>query len=141
MNINKKLIIFLLTVLFCLSSVLAEDKEEFVEEELPAVNPFLGGVSGSGGLSGDDLSSDGLTTSSEKSVSLKNLKLSGVIVGKNKKFAIFNLPDGRTARYEEDTIISDDLMILDVFTDGIFIKMNQIEYSLDLNNKLSEVAQ
>ena len=67
--------------------------------------------------------------------------MSGGIVGKNKKFAIFNLPDGRTARYEEDTIISDDLMILDVFTDGIFIKMNQIEYSLDLNNKLSEVAQ
>ena len=141
MNINKRLIIFLLTILFCLSPVLAEDKEEFVEEELPAVNPFLGGVSGSSGLSGDDLSPDGLTISSDKSVSLKNLKLSGVIVGKNKKFAIFNLPDGRTARYEEDTIISDDLMILDVFTDGIFIKMNQIEYSLDLNNKLSEVAQ
>ena len=139
MNINKKLITFLLTSLLFFSPGLTEEKEEFVEEELPAVNPFLGGATGSSGLSGNDLSSSGLTTSSNKSISLNNLKLSGVIVGKNKKFAIFNLPDGRTVRYEEDTVISDDLMVLDIFNQGIFIKMNQVEYSLDLNNKLTKV--
>ena len=138
MNINKKLITFLLTSLFFFSPGLTEEKKEFVEEELPAVNPFLGGATGSSGLSGDDLSSSGLTSSSDKSISLKNLKLSGVIIGKNKKFAIFNLPDGRTIRYEEDTAISDDLMVLDIFNQGIFIKMNQVEYSLDLNNKLTK---
>ena len=139
MNINKKLITFLLTSLLFFSPGLTEEKEEFVEEELPAVNPFLGGATGSSGLSGDDLSSSGLTTSSDKSISLKNLKLSWVIVGKNRKFAIFNLSDGRTVRYEEDTVISDDLMVLDIFNQGIFIKMNQVEYSLDLNNKLTKV--
>ena len=35
-----------------------------------------------------------------------------------------------------DTIISNDLMILDIFLDGIYIKMNETEYSLDLNNNL-----
>ena len=112
---------------------MAEDKEELIEEELPAVNPFLGGT-GSSSLSGDGLDLDG-STSSENSISLKNLKLSGIIMGASKKFAIFSLPDGRTVKYKEDTIISNDLMILDIFLDGIYIKMNETEYSLDLNNK------
>ena len=79
MNINKKIIIILLTSLFFFSQVLAEDKEEFIEEELPAVNPFLGST-GSSSLSGDGLSLNG-STSSENSISLKNLKLSGIIMG------------------------------------------------------------
>ena len=134
MNINKKFIVFLLTCLFFFNPVLAEDEEKFVEEELPALNPFLGGT-GSNSLSGDGISTDGLTPSNN-SVSLKNLKLSGIIIGENKKFAIFNLPDGRTVKYKEDTIISNDLMILDIFSEGIYIKMNEIEYSLDLDNNL-----
>ena len=71
MNINKKIIIILLTSLFFFSQALAEEKEELIEEELPAVNPFLGGT-GSSSLSGDGLSLDG-STSSENSISLKNL--------------------------------------------------------------------
>ncbi len=136
MNINKRFIIFLLASLFFFGKVLAEDKnnEELIEEELPAVNPFLGGAA-SNSLTGDGLSPDGKTSSSN-SVSLKNLKLSGIVIGESKKFAIFSLPDGRTVKYNEDTIISNDLMILDIFSDGIYIKMNQIEYSLDLNNNL-----
>lgn len=134
MNINKKIIIILLTSLFFFSQALAEEKEELIEEELPAVNPFLGGT-GSSSLSGDGLGLDG-STSSENSISLKNLKLSGIIIGTSKKFAIFSLPDGRTVKYKEDTIISNDLMILDIFLDGIYIKMNETEYSLDLNNNL-----
>ena len=136
MNINKKFIIFLLASLFFFGEGLAEDKnnEELIEEELPAVNPFLGGAA-SNSLTGDGLSPDG-QTSSGNSISLKNLKLSGIVIGESKKFAIFSLPDGRTVKYNEDTIISNDLMILDIFSDGIYIKMNQIEYSLDLNNNL-----
>ena len=134
MNTNKKIIIILLTSLFFFSQVFAEDKKEFIEEELPAVNPFLGGV-GSSNSSADSLGLDG-STSSENSISLKNLRLSGVIIGASKKFAIFSLPDGRTVKYKEDTIISNDLMILDIFLDGIYIKMNETEYSLDLNNNL-----
>ncbi len=139
MSMNKKLLILLLSVLFWFSPSLAEnhDKENLIEEELPAVNPFLGGT-GTSGVSGDGLSTTGVN-SSNNSVSLKNLKLSGIVIGSNKKFAIFSLPDGRTVKYKEDTIISSDLMILDIFNENIYLKMDQIEYSLDLNNNLVKV--
>ena len=84
--------------------------------------------------SGDGLGRDGVSQSN--SVSLKNMKLNGVVIGESKRFAIFSFPDGRTVRYEEDTIISNNFMILDIFPDRIFIKMNEVEYSLDLKNNL-----
>ena len=140
MSMNKKLLIFLLPILFWFSPSLAEshDKDNLIDEELPAVNPFLGGTGSSGVSSGDGLSTTGVN-SSNNSVSLKNLKLSGIVIGSNKKFAIFSLPDGRTVKYKEDTIISSDLMILDIFNENIYLKMDQIEYSLDLNNNLVKV--
>ena len=140
MSMNKKLLIFLLPILFWFSPSLAEshDKDNLIDEELPAVNPFLGGTGSSGVSSGDGLSTTGVN-SSNNSVSLKNLKLSGIVIGSNKKFAIFSLPDGRTVKYKEDTIISSDLMILDIFNENIYHKMDQIEYSLDLNNNLVKV--
>ena len=63
-------------------------------------------------------------------------KLNGVIIGESKKFAIFSFPDGRTVKYEEDTILSNNLMILDIFSDRVYIKINDVEHSLDLNNNL-----
>ena len=114
--------------------IYAEDKKDLVDEELPAINPFLGGGS-AGGSGGDGIGPDGLSQSNN-SVSLKNMKLNGVVIGESKRFAIFSFPDGRTVRYEEDTILSNDFMILDIFPDRIFIKMNEVEYSLDLKNNL-----
>ncbi len=133
MNISKKILLVIFSLLLFTSSIVAEDKKDFVEEELPAINPFLGGGS-AGGSGGDGLSPDGVSQSN--SVSLKNMKLNGVVIGESKRFAIFSFSDGRTIRYEEDTIISNDFMILDIFPDRIFIKMNEIEYSLDLKNNL-----
>ena len=133
MNISKKILLVIFSLLLFTSSIVAEDKKDFVEEELPAINPFLGGGS-AGGSGGDGLSPDGVSQSN--SVSLKNMKLNGVVIGESKRFAIFSFPDGRTVRYEEDTIISNDFMILDIFPDRIFIKMNEVEYSLDLKNNL-----
>ena len=104
--------------------------KDLVDEELPAINPFLGGGS-AGGSSGDGLGPDGVSQSN--SVSLKNMKLNGV---EKVKDLVLSFPDGRTVRYEEDTIISNDFMILDIFPDRIFIKMNEVEYSLDLKNNL-----
>lgn len=139
MNINKKLITFLISVLFLTSNVKAdqhEDSQELLEEELPAVNPFLGGGA-SGGISGEGLTATGDITSN--TVSLKNLKLSGVIISSNKSYAIFSYPDGRTVKYKEDTILSSELMLLDIFFDRVYIKMNDTNYSLDLNNNLVQV--
>ena len=134
MNINKKIIFIIFSFLLLSTPIYAEDKKEIVDEELPAINPFLGGGSASGS-GGEGLGPDGVSQSNN-SVSLKNMKLNGVVIGESKRFAIFSFPDGRTVRYEEDTIISNDFMILDIFPDRIFIKMNEIEYSLDLKNNL-----
>ena len=133
MNISKKILLVIFSLLLFTSPIVAEDKKDFVEEELPAINPFLGGGS-AGGSGGDGLSPDGVSQSN--SVSLKNMKLNGVVIGESNRFAIFSFSDGRTIRYEEDTIISNDLMTLDIFPDRIFIKMNEVEYSLDLKNNL-----
>jgi len=133
MNISKKILFVIFSLLLFTNPIIAEDKKDLVDEELPAINPFLGGGS-AGGSSGDGLGPDGVSQSG--SVSLKNMKLNGVVIGESKRFAIFSFPDGRTVRYEEDTIISNDFMILDIFPDRIFIKMNEVEYSLDLKNNL-----
>ena len=51
MNINKKIIFIIFSFLLLSTPIYAEDKKEIVDEELPAINPFLGGgsASGSGG--------------------------------------------------------------------------------------------
>ena len=49
---------------------------------------------------------------------------------------IFSYPDVRTTKYEENSILSNNLMIFDNFQNGIYLKMNEEEYSLDLNNNL-----
>ena len=133
MNISKKILFVIFSLLLFTNPIIAEDKKDLVDEELPAINPFLGGGS-AGGSGGDGLGPDGVSQSN--SVSLKNMKLNGVVIGESKRFAIFSFPDGRTVRYEEDTIISNNFMILDIFPDRIFIKMNEVEYSLDLKNNL-----
>ena len=120
MNINKILIAFLFLFLSFLSPVTAEDIKDLPDEGLPAINPFLGGA-GAGSTNGEGLSTDGTTQSG--GVSLKNFKLNGVIIGESKKFAIFSFPDGRTVKYEEDTILSNNLMILDIFSDRVYINI------------------
>ena len=134
MNISKKILLVIFSLFLFTKPIYAEDKKDIVDEELPAINPFLGGGS-AGSSGGDGLGPDGVSESNN-SVSLKNMKLNGVVIGESKRFAIFSFPDGRTVRYGEDTIISNNLMILDIFPDRIFIKMNEVEYSLDLKNNL-----
>ena len=138
MNIKNKLFNLILISFLIVSSALADDKkekEDLLEEELPAVNPFLSGA----GTTGSSTNGLGSGAKSSNSISIKNLKLSGVILSENKKFAIFSYPDGRTTKYEENSILSNNLMILDIFQNGIYLKMNEEEYSLDLNNNLVKV--
>ena len=138
MNIKNKLFNLILISFLIVSSALADDKkekEDLLEEELPAVNPFLSGA----GTTGSSTNGLGSGAKSSNSISIKNLKLSGVILSENKKFAIFSYPDGRTTKYEENSILSNNLMILDIFQNGIYLKMNEEEYSLDLNNNLTKV--
>ena len=110
--------------------LLVENKETSIEEELPAVNPFLGGASSSAGQNNTN------TENSQDGALLNNLKLVGIIKGEAKNIAIFSSPDGRSVRYLEDTIVNPNLMILEIFDDHIYFKSNEQEYTIDLNNNI-----
>ena len=109
-----------------------ENKDTTIDEELPAVNPFLGGASTSAGQNNTN------AENSQDGSLLNNLKLVGIIKGKAKKIAIFSSPDGRSIRYSEGTIVNANLMILDIFNDHIYFKINEQEYTIDLNNIITK---
>jgi len=112
--------------------LLVENKDTTIDEELPAVNPFLGGASTSAGQNNTN------AENSQDGSLLNNLKLVGIIKGKAKKIAIFSSPDGRSIRYSEGTIVNANLMILDIFNDHIYFKINEQEYTIDLNNIITK---
>ena len=112
--------------------LLVENKETPIDEELPAVNPFLGGASSSAGQNPTE-------SENQQDVSLlNNLKLVGIIKGESRNIAIFSSPDGRSVRYSEGTIVDANLMILDIFNDYIYFKNNDQEYTIDLDNNIRE---
>ena len=110
--------------------LLVENTNTEIDEELPAVNPFLGGTSSSTGQNNTNVEN------SQDGSLLNNLKLIGIIEGEGKNIAIFSSPDGRSFRYSEDTIVNSNLMILDIFNDHIYFKSNEQEYTIDLNNNI-----
>ena len=112
--------------------LLVENINTEIEEELPALNPFLGGASNSTGQNNTNVEN------SQDGSLLNNLKLVGIIEGEEKNIAIFSSPDGRSFRYSEDTIVNSNLMILDIFNDHIYFKSNEQEYTIDLNNNITE---
>ena len=133
MNIKNRIILILILAFLNANSIWADEKKDVLDEELPAVNPFLSGAGVTGG---------GFTLTNQEagnSISLNNLKLSGIIFGEVKKYAIFSFPDGSTIRYEEDTIIRNDLMLLDIFLDRVYIKLGEQEYSIDMKNNIIKV--
>ena len=112
--------------------LLVENINTEIDEELPAVNPFLGGASSSTGQNNTNVEN------SQDGSLFNNLKLIGIIESEKKNIAIFSSPDGRSFRYSEDTIVNSNLMILDIFNDHIYFKSNGQEYTIDLNNNITE---
>ena len=130
MNIKNRIILILILAFLNANSIWADEKKSVLDEELPAVNPFLSGAGANvGGLAGTN-------EGTGNSISLNNLKLSGVILGEDKKFAIFSFPDGTTIKYGENTIIRNDLMLLDIFLDRVYIKLGEQEYSINMKNNI-----
>ena len=130
MNIKIRIILILILAFLNANSILADEKKDVLDEELPAVNPFLSGA----GAAGSSLTGTNEVTGN--SISLNNLKLSGIIFGEDKKYAIFSFPDGTTIRYGENTIIRNDLMLLDIFLDRVYIKLGEQQYSIDMKNNI-----
>ena len=118
--INKKLLIFLMTIMFCqfqLINLKADDTTIIDDEELPAIDPFAGNVGSTNQVTETDNSQ--MTSNSGL---LNNLRLVGTIIGENKKIAVFSAPDGGAFKYEENEAITDTTIILEIFSEVVIVQ-------------------
>ena len=137
--INKKLLIFLMTIMFCqfqLINLKAADVTTIIDdEELPAIDPFASGSS----VTNQVTETDSQMTSN--SGLLNNMRLVGIIIGENNKIAIFSTPDGGTFKYEENEDITDTTLLLEIFSDVVIVQDEENKiWEVYMNNtiKLSE---
>ncbi len=116
--INKKLLIFLMTIMFCqfqLINLKADDTTIIDDEELPAIDPFASGSSVTNQVTETDsqmTSNNGL---------LNNMRLVGTVISENKNIAIFSAPDGGVFKYEENEAITDTTRLLEIFDDAVIV--------------------
>ncbi len=118
-TINKKLLIFLMTIMFCqfqLINLKADDTTNIDEEELPAIDPFSSGSS----VTNQVTETDSQMTSN--SGLLNNMRLVGIIIGENKNIAIFSAPDGGAFKYEEYEAITETTTLLEIFNDFVIVQ-------------------
>ena len=135
MNINKilKVLLLFLMVLFSqlqFQSLKAEDKNNLDDEELPAIDPFAGGV---GNTNQGSVETTGQT--SQGSGLLNNMRLVGTILGEKKKIAIFSSPDGGAFKFEESDAITDSITLVDVFNEVVIVQdESKNEFEVYMNN-------
>ena len=119
MNIsNKRLLILLMTIMLCQFQMLnlkADDHSSLDDEELPAIDPFSGGVSTNQAGETD-------TQVSSNNGLLNNMRLVGTITGENKQIAVFSAADGGAYKYEEDQAITDTTMIRNIYSDFVIVQ-------------------
>ena len=119
MNINnKKLLIFLMTIMLCQFQILnlkADEHSSLDDEELPAIDPFSGGVSTNQAGETD-------TQVSSNNGLLNNMRLVGTITGENKQIAVFSAADGGAYKYEEDQAITDTTTIRNIYSDFVIVQ-------------------
>ena len=135
MNINKilkVLLLFLIVLFFQLQfqSLKAEDTNNLDDEELPAIDPFAGGV---GNTNQGSAETTGQT--SQGSGLLNNMRLVGTILGEKKKIAIFSSPDGGAFKFEESDAITDSITLVDVFNEVVIVQDDsKNEFEVYMNN-------
>ena len=135
MNIINKIKIFFLMALIAFqmqsNNLNAEEKKIIDEEELPAMDPFLG----SSGVTGGNITS---ANNNQNTGLLGDLRLVGTIVGANKSYAIFSAGDGSTLKYQTNQFITDTTTLVEILKDRILIKdeKDQNFYEVDMNNKI-----
>ncbi|MFL2878477.1 MAG: hypothetical protein ACJZ4R_02500 [Candidatus Pelagibacter sp.] len=120
MNINnKKILIFLMTIMLCQFQMLnlkADDHSSIDDEELPAIDPFSGGAGSSNQVSETD------TQLSSNNGLLNNMRLVGIIIGENNKIAVFSAADGGAFKYEENQAITDTTTIRDIYSEVVIVE-------------------
>ena len=135
MNINKILKVLLLSLMVLFSqlqfqSLKAEDKNNLDDEELPAIDPFAGGV---GNTNQGSAETTGQT--SQGSGLLNNMRLVGTILGEKKKIAIFSSPDGGAFKFEENEAITDLITLVEIFNDVVIVQdESKNEFEVYMNN-------
>ena len=122
MNISKilKVLLLFLTVLFFqlqFQSLKAEDTNNLDDEELPAIDPFAGGV---GTANQGSIDSTGQV--SQVGGLLNGMRLVGTILGENKKIAVFSSPDGGAFKFDENESISDSITLVEIFNDVVVVQ-------------------
>ena len=119
-TVNKKLLIFLMTIMFCQFQLInlkaAEDTTNIDDVELPAIDPFTSGSS----VTNQVTETDSQMTSNNDL--LNNMRLVGIIIGENKKIAIFSAPDGGAFKYEENEAITETTTLLEIFNDFVIVQ-------------------
>ena len=119
MNINnKKILIFLMTIMLCqfqMVNLKADEHSSLDDEELPAIDPFAGGVSTNQAGETD-------TQVSSNNGLLNNMRLVGTITAENKQIAVFSAADGGAYKYEEDQAITDTTTIREIFSDFVIVE-------------------
>ena len=118
--INKKLLIFLMTIMFCqfqLINLKAADTTIIDDEELPAIDPFAGSVGSTNQVIETDNSQINLNSGL-----LNNMRLVGTVIGENKNIAIFSAPDGGAFKYEEYEAITETTTLLEIFNDFVIVQ-------------------
>ena len=135
MNINKilKALLLFLIVLFSqlqFQSLKAEDTNNLDDEELPAIDPFAGGV---GNTNQGSAETTGQT--SQGSGLLNNMRLVGTILGEKKKIAIFSSPDGGAFKFQENESITDLITLVEIFNDVVIVQdESKNEFEVYMNN-------
>ena len=119
MNTNsKKILIFLMTIMLCqfqMINLKADEHTSIDDEELPAIDPFAGGVSTNQAGETD-------TQVSSNNGLLNNMRLVGTIIGANNKIAVFSAADGGAYKYEENQAITDTTTIRDIYSDVVIVQ-------------------
>ena len=133
MNTNRifRFFLFLLIAFFIqFQSLKAEDTNKIDDEELPAIDPFAGGVGNTnqGNVEANNQSSQG-------SGLLNNMRLVGTITGIDKKIAIFSSPDGGAFKYQENDAITETTTLIEVFNEVVIVRDgSNKEYEVYMNN-------
>tara|TARA_B100001287_G_C22544736_1_gene463866 strand:- start:195 stop:614 length:420 start_codon:yes stop_codon:yes gene_type:complete len=132
MNINRilKVLLLFLTVLFFqlqFQSIKADDTNNLDDEELPAIDPFAGGVGTANQGSSESMGQgDGF---------LNGMRLVGTILGENKKIAVFSSPDGGAFKFEESDAITNTITLVDVFNEVVIVQDDaKNEFEVYMNN-------
>ena len=135
MNISKifkALLLFLTVILFQLQfqSLKAEDTSNLDDEELPAIDPFAGGVG-----TANQASTESMGQVSQGGGLLNGMRLVGTILGENKKIAIFSSPDGGAFKFEESEAITESTTLVDVFNEVVIVQDDsKNEFEVYMNN-------